>query len=224
MDLSLRERPGVRRLRLLRSAPRSGGPAARGEGRRADADRAARAGSPGEAGSAACGRSAAVRRPPVTMEYDVVTPGFFDTLRVPLVRGRDFSAADRKGRPPVVILDEAAAQALWPGRRGRWGSASCWADGEVCEVIGVVRRIRFTELPAEPAALLLSALRPALRAHHGAAGEDRGRSPARGGSRPRHPAQAGSETRRQGEPVRATRSRRRSPSPGSSPGCSGPSA
>jgi putative ABC transport system permease protein len=90
-----------------------------------------------------------VRRPPVTLEYNVVTPGFFNTLRVPLVRGRGFSATDRKGAPPVVILDEAAARTLWPDRQAV-GERVALRDGTVCEVIGVVRRIRFTELPAEP--------------------------------------------------------------------------
>lgn len=90
-----------------------------------------------------------VRRPPVTMEYNVVTPGFFDTLRIPLLRGRGFSAADRGGAPLVAILDEAAAETLWPDREVV-GERVALRDGTVCEVIGVVRRIRFTELPTEP--------------------------------------------------------------------------
>jgi len=90
-----------------------------------------------------------VRRPPVMLEYNVVSPGFFNTLRIPLVRGRGFSAADRKGAPPVVILDEAAARILWPDRQAV-GERVTLREGTVCEVVGVVRRIRFTELPAEP--------------------------------------------------------------------------
>jgi predicted permease len=90
-----------------------------------------------------------VRRPAVMLEYDVVSPGFFETLRIPLLRGRGFSAADRKGAPPVVILDEAAARTLWPEREAV-GERVALRDGTVCEVIGVVRRIRFTELPGEP--------------------------------------------------------------------------
>ncbi len=87
--------------------------------------------------------------PPLTLEYDVVSPGFFDTLRIPLLGGRGFSAADRKGAPLVVILDQAAAQALWPDG-GAVGERVTLGDGTVHEVIGVVRGIRFAELPAEP--------------------------------------------------------------------------
>ncbi len=90
-----------------------------------------------------------VQRSPATLEYDVVTPGFFDTLRVPLVAGRDFSADDRQGAPPVVILDEATARTLWPGRNAV-GERVALGDRTVCEVVGVVRRIRFSELPADP--------------------------------------------------------------------------
>jgi predicted permease len=90
-----------------------------------------------------------VQRSPTTLEYDVVTPGFFDTLRVPLVGGRDFSATDRQGGPPVVILDEVVARTLWPGRNAV-GERVVLGDRTVCEVIGVVRRIRFSELPTDP--------------------------------------------------------------------------
>jgi putative ABC transport system permease protein len=86
----------------------------------------------------------------VEMEYDVVSPGFFETLRVPLAGGRDFSPLDRQGTPGVVILDEAAARILWPGRREVVGEHVTLGSGEVCEVIGVARRLRFSELQADP--------------------------------------------------------------------------
>ena len=86
----------------------------------------------------------------VDMEYDVISPRFFETLRVPLAAGRDFSPADRRGAPQVVILDEAAARIVWPERREVVGERVILGSGEVCEVIGVVRRLRFSELPADP--------------------------------------------------------------------------
>jgi predicted permease len=86
---------------------------------------------------------------PMTLELDVVSPGFFRTLDIPLVRGRDFSRLDRQGAPLVVIVDEATARALWP-RQDPLGERVTLGDGTVREVIGVVRRIRFWELPEEP--------------------------------------------------------------------------
>ena len=86
---------------------------------------------------------------PMAVELDAVSPGFFRTLGIPLVRGRDFSRFDRRGAPLVVIVDEATAQALWPGKNPL-GERVTLGDGAVSEVIGVVRRIRFWELPEDP--------------------------------------------------------------------------
>lgn len=43
-----------------------------------------------------------------------VTPGFFAALGVPLVAGRDFSADDRAGGEPVVIVSQSLAQRMFP--------------------------------------------------------------------------------------------------------------
>lgn len=85
-------------------------------------------------------------------ECNIVTPGFFDTLAIPLVRGRDFTPEDRKGSMPVLIVDETAATLLWPGRNPV-GEQVAVANGEKWEswqVVGVVRRIHSTDLSAEP--------------------------------------------------------------------------
>ncbi len=46
----------------------------------------------------------------------VVTEGFFETLRIPLVTGRDFAAADRDGGPLVAIVNQELARRMWPGQ------------------------------------------------------------------------------------------------------------
>lgn len=48
------------------------------------------------------------------MQYDLVSPGFFASVAIPIVRGRDFAASEAKGQ--YAIVSEAAARALWPGR------------------------------------------------------------------------------------------------------------
>ena len=48
------------------------------------------------------------------MQYDLVSPGFFATVAIPIVRGRDFTASESSGR--FAIVSEAAARRLWPGR------------------------------------------------------------------------------------------------------------
>jgi len=48
-------------------------------------------------------------------DWNVVEPGWFRTLKLPLVRGRDFTPADTSTAPPVAIVNEAMARELWPG-------------------------------------------------------------------------------------------------------------
>jgi putative ABC transport system permease protein len=45
----------------------------------------------------------------------LVTPGFFETLKVPLLKGRTISESDRADGPHVVVVDEGAARRFWPG-------------------------------------------------------------------------------------------------------------
>ncbi|MFI5177038.1 MAG: ABC transporter permease [Vicinamibacterales bacterium] len=48
-------------------------------------------------------------------DWNVISPEFFDTLALPIVRGRAFTAADRAGAPDVAIVNETMARRLWPG-------------------------------------------------------------------------------------------------------------
>jgi len=48
-------------------------------------------------------------------DWNVVEPGVFRTLKLPLVRGRDFSDTDTATSPWVAIVNEAMATAIWPG-------------------------------------------------------------------------------------------------------------
>ena len=48
--------------------------------------------------------------------WTTVEPGYFATLRIPLVAGRDFSYLDRPGEPSVIIVTETTARQLWPGQ------------------------------------------------------------------------------------------------------------
>jgi putative ABC transport system permease protein len=87
----------------------------------------------------------------VRAAYRATTPGYFDTLGIPLVRGRDFDARDREGAPAVVIVNERLARrelgdASPIGRRLRLGGpAAQWR-----EIVGIVGDVRHWSLSTDP--------------------------------------------------------------------------
>jgi predicted permease len=64
-----------------------------------------------------------------------VSPGFFDTLGMPLLEGRDFKDSDREGAERVVIVSQSVAQKLFPGQTAL-GREMRWTDG-VMKFIGI---------------------------------------------------------------------------------------
>ena len=48
------------------------------------------------------------------MQYNLVSPGFFASVGIPIVRGRELSVSETNGQ--YAIVSEAAARMLWPGR------------------------------------------------------------------------------------------------------------
>jgi len=81
-------------------------------------------------------------------DWNVVTPGYFTTLGIPLVRGRDFTEADRSGGGDVAILNESFAAALFPGEDpiGR----TLTNERTNVTVIGVARNAKYRSLGEAP--------------------------------------------------------------------------
>ena len=114
-----------------------------------------------------------------------VTPGFFDTLRVPILSGRDVHRTPIAQAPPASsIVSASLAARLWPGQnavghRLYWGGV----DGDTREVVGVVGDIRDVKLdaPASPMLYLaygqlpLENMTVLLRTRAGVAGVSGGR-------------------------------------------------
>jgi predicted permease len=96
--------------------------------------------------------------------YYGVGPRFFETMEIPLMRGRGFTAADRAGAPGVIVVNEAFASRFWPGTDpiGKRVSVS-GPDGPFLTVVGVSRDGRFLSLAStSPPSIFLPALqRPA---------------------------------------------------------------
>jgi hypothetical protein len=81
------------------------------------------------------------------VSHSYVSPGLFASLALPIVRGRDFTDADRLGAPRVAIVNESlAAQAF--GKNDPIGRRVAWASGKGfdIEIVGVVRDFRSEHL------------------------------------------------------------------------------
>jgi predicted permease len=77
-------------------------------------------------------------------DWNVVTPGYFATMGIPLVRGRDFAESDRAGAGDVAILNEAFAKALFPGQDAVGRTLT--TDDRVVTIIGVARNAKYRSL------------------------------------------------------------------------------
>ncbi len=99
------------------------------------------------------------RSEPPVAGYSFVTPNYFETLGIPIVRGRIFTPREAEGQSPVVVISEATARRFWPaedpiGKRLKIGSENGTTSfpGEKdpfvasSEVIGVARDVRSMDL------------------------------------------------------------------------------
>ncbi len=78
-----------------------------------------------------------------------VTPGFFRTMGIQLVRGRTFDERDRSDGRPVAIVSETAARRFWPDRDAVGGRVRFPWPGWM-SVVGVVRDVKNNDLRADP--------------------------------------------------------------------------
>ena len=85
------------------------------------------------------------------MEFGVNTvgAGYFQTMGIPLVRGRGIESGDREGAPPVAVVNESFARRFWPGENpiGRRFSTG---RGGTREIVGVARDSKYWSLTEDP--------------------------------------------------------------------------
>jgi putative ABC transport system permease protein len=84
-----------------------------------------------------------------TLDMQVIAPGYFAAMGVPLLRGRDFESSDREGGLPVAIVSSSAAARAWPGKNvigqrikiGPASGAEPWRT-----IVGVALDTRYRDL------------------------------------------------------------------------------
>jgi len=92
--------------------------------------------------------------PSPTTFVNSVGPRYFETLGIPIVRGREFRSSDRDGAPAVAIVNETFARLSFRGqdaigKRIRWRESEFWA-----EIVGIARDSKYGFPGEAPAAAL----------------------------------------------------------------------
>jgi putative ABC transport system permease protein len=82
--------------------------------------------------------------------FATVSPGYFDTLGVSIVQGRDFVEGDKKGATGVVIINETMARRFWTGRDPIGQRFKPFPVTVPREIVGVVRDIRTSQWEPTP--------------------------------------------------------------------------
>jgi putative ABC transport system permease protein len=78
--------------------------------------------------------------------YESAMPGYFSTMGIRLVEGRDFSEQDHQKAPGVVIVSQSFARSAWPGQNALGRRLKVSYDDQWLTVVGVVADTRYREI------------------------------------------------------------------------------
>ena len=90
-------------------------------------------------------------------ENSLVSAGYFRSMGIPLLRGRDFNERDRRDTPPVAIISETLAKEYFPGQ-DPIGQRFQWGDREFFTIVGVAADVHISALDADPPAMIYDSM------------------------------------------------------------------
>jgi putative ABC transport system permease protein len=91
-------------------------------------------------------------------EFLIVSPGYFETMGIPMIKGRDFEERDNFTAPPVAIVNHAFVEHYFPGQDVLGKQLQvCWSFDQPVEIVGVVADARQGELQRAPRATIFLA-------------------------------------------------------------------
>jgi putative ABC transport system permease protein len=86
----------------------------------------------------------------ILIQINAVGPRYFETIGVPIVRGRAFTAADRTGAPAVAVVNEFMADKFWPNQSPLGQRFRFYGDTASTEVVGVAKQVKYNSIGEDP--------------------------------------------------------------------------
>lgn len=86
----------------------------------------------------------------MAFDSSVVGPHYHETMGIKILEGRGFTEQDRAGSPPVVIINEALAQRLFPGEKALGKRLTVKTNSPGIEIVGITRDVKHHELTETP--------------------------------------------------------------------------
>jgi predicted permease len=107
-------------------------------------------GGPGSGGVEIAGHPRNPNEPRQIIWQTRASPGFFETLGIPLLRGRDIASSDEQGSPGAAVIDEIVAQKLFPNTDPIGTQITVPLAGSTFTVVGIVAATKSGSLSAPP--------------------------------------------------------------------------
>lgn len=97
--------------------------------------------------------------PGILALIDSVEPGYFQTVRIPVLRGRTFTDEDAPGAPRVSVVNETMARRFWSGKNPIGARLRLFGESSPVEIVGVVRDSTYMTMGEPPRLMVYLCLR-----------------------------------------------------------------
>ena len=95
----------------------------------------------------------------ILVQVNTVSEGYFDTIDIPLTRGRDFTTSDVTGAPLVVVINETMAARFWPGQDAVGKRFKFFGDEAFTTVVGIAKDAKYNGVAEDPIPFIYQPLR-----------------------------------------------------------------
>jgi hypothetical protein len=92
---------------------------------------------------------------------DLVEPGYFQTMRIPLLRGRAFTAGDTTAAPRVAVINQTMARRFWSAGNPLGARLRFYGEDASVQIVGVVKDSTYINLGEDPRPMVYLCLRHA---------------------------------------------------------------